>query len=179
LATVRAQLSPDSRRPSLMKRLAVLAVPAAAAVGAIALLPGAGSAQQGDTGQTIKLVESGNGPFKFIDNPPKVTRKRGPSAGDSFIFANKLTDSSGKPAGTLTATCEVTPSVNSLLCTGVFKLVNGTITGTALTTENGRKTTIAITGGTGAYEGARGSVESVARSSKQNAPSDDTIHLLG
>jgi hypothetical protein len=163
-----------------MKRLAVLAVPAAAAAaGAIALLPGAGNAQQGNTGQTIKLVEAGNGKFKFVDNPPKVTKKRGPGAGDSLIFANKLTDASGKAAGTLVASCDVATQPNTLLCTGVWKLANGTLTGTALGTLTGRTTTIAITGGTGAYEGARGSITSVARSNADNAPSDDTIHLLG
>ena len=162
-----------------MKRLAVLCAPAAAAaVGAVVLLPGAGSAQTGG-GQTIKLVESGNGPFKFIDNPPKATRKRGPSSGDELIFANKLTDASGKAAGTLLATCTFTPKAGTLLCDGVFKLASGTITGTALTSENSLTTTIAITGGTGAYEGARGSVTSVDRSNKDNSPADDTIHLLG
>ena len=162
-----------------MKRLAVLSVPAAAAaVGAVILLPGAGSAQTGG-GQTIKLVESGNGAFKFLDNPPKVTRKRGPSAGDELILSSKLTDASGKAAGTLLATCTFTPKAGTLLCDGVFKLASGTITGTALTTESSLTTNIAITGGTGAYEGARGSITSVERSHKDNSPSDDTIHLLG
>ena len=162
-----------------MKRLAVLCAPAAAAaVGAVILLPGAGSAQTGG-GQTIKLVESGNGPFKFIDMPPKVTRKRGPSTGDELIFANKLTDASGKAAGTLMATCTFTPRRGTLLCDGVFKLASGTISGTGISSASSRKTTISITGGTGAYEGARGSVTSVDRTNKQNSPADDTIHLLG
>jgi|tagenome__1003787_1003787.scaffolds.fasta_scaffold20968181_4 hypothetical protein len=162
-----------------MKRLAVLSVPAAAAAaGAIILLPGAGNAQTGG-GQTIKLVESGNGSFKFIDTPPKVTKKHGPSAGDGFMFANKLTDASGKAAGTLIARCNVSTKPSTLLCDGVFKLANGTITGTALTNESSLTSTIAITGGTGAYEGARGSVTSVDRSHKDNSPADDTIHLLG
>ena len=162
-----------------MKRFTFLAAPAVVAgVAAVVLLPGSGNAQ-GTGERTFKLVEAGNGPFKFIDLPPKVSKGHGPGAGDGFIFANKLTDEAGKAAGTVIARCEATPVQGTLYCDGVFKLTDGTITGTGLTTENSRTTRIAITGGTGAYEGARGSITSVDRSSKDNSPSDDTVHILG
>ena len=161
-----------------MKRLAVLSVPAAAAaLGAVILVPGAGSAQTGG-GQTIKLVESGNGSFKFLDNPPKATRKRGPSSGDELIFANRLTDASGKAAGTLLAKCTFTPKPGTLLCEGVFKLASGTITGAALTTESSRTTVIAITGGTGAYRNVRGQMDLKYRN-PAGTEFDFVFHLIG
>ena len=160
-----------------MKRLTALSIPvAAAAVAAIFLLPGAGSAQQSGE-RTFKLVETGKGAsFKFVDVPPRAKRNR-PSPGDGFVFTTPLKDASGASDGTLTAQCTFTPK-NQSVCNGVFRLKNGTITGTTEVNDS-LKTVIAITGGTGAYEGARGSITSIDRSHADNSPADDTVHLLG
>jgi len=161
-----------------MKRLVVLSIPAAAAaVAMIILLPGAGSAQQAGGEQTFKLVEPGKGAaFKFIDIPPRAKRNR-PSPGDGFVFTTPLKDASGASAGTLTAQCTFTPK-NKSICNGIFRLKNGMITGTTESSDS-LTTVIAITGGTGAYEGARGTITSVNRSRADNSPADDTVHILG
>ena len=161
-----------------MKRLAVLCIPAAAAaVAVVVLLPGAGSAQQAGGEQTFKLVEPGKGAaFKFVDIPPRAKRNR-PSSGDGFVFTTPLNDASGARVGTLAAQCTFTP-LNKSICNGIFHLKDGTITGTTELSDS-LTTHIAITGGTGAYEGARGTITSVDRSHADNAPADDTVHLLG
>jgi hypothetical protein len=63
------------------------------------------------------------------------------------------------------------------VCPGTFTLPQGTLVGIAFGLLDGT-TSGAITGGTGAYEGARGSFTSMSRQS-DDAPSDDVVHLLG
>src|SRR4051794_4983702 len=160
-----------------MKRLigaaAVLAVGVSIAVTSIG-----GAQSTGD--RTLTFVEKG-GSFKFIDNPPKATKRhRAPSPGDFFVFETPLYDSTNARAGTLIAHCTVEPGAGQLSdCEGTAKLNDGTLAFSGLTGLNSLKNVIAIVGGTGAYEGARGSVVSIARSHADNAPSDDTVHLLG
>ena len=64
----------------------------------------------------------------------------------------------------------------ALQCTGTFVLPAGTLTESALIHAGGKSVQrIAILGGTGAYEGARGSILSVP---KTQSTSIDTVHLL-
>src|SRR6185437_2458950 len=101
-----------------------------------------------------------------------------PLIGDEFAFTSELQTASGARAGELDATCMVSRGgVNSTgPCYGLFALKGGTIAGMALLNQT-NTTTIAIVGGTGAYEGVTGSVKSVSRG--QNSPyTDDTIHLI-
>src|SRR5205809_169875 len=63
-------------------------------------------------------------------------------------------------------------------CYGTFGLKGGQLAGITTVRGEGRITRIAIVGGTGSYEGARGSVISVTRRSNDRF-SDDTIHLIG
>jgi hypothetical protein len=84
----------------------------------------------------------------------------------------------GQRVGHTYATCTATTggSNPALQCTGTFKLPGGTLIGSALIDTTGdAPQRIAILGGTGAYEGARGSILSVSKS--QNT-SVDTFHLL-
>ena len=142
----------------------------------IAALPASGS-PAGE--QTFKIVEKGAGTFKVIDNPPRNLQKRGPSVGDNAIFSRSLYDESNKKVGELSASCTfVPPGRDTLSCLGSFKLKTGTLYGTATIKGEALRTEIAVIGGTGAYEGARGDVTSVARSHKDNAPNDDTVHLM-
>jgi hypothetical protein len=159
-----------------MKRT-FLAVPALA-VAATVVLTTAGSAQAPGE-RTFKLVEKG-GASKFVDNPPKATRRRGPSAGDSFLFSANLYDAGGAKVGYVAVQCTIMPGPAHAQpnCVGTAKLKDGTITVAGLSGVS-NTTIVSITGGTGAYEGARGSVTSVARSNANNAPADDTVHILG
>jgi hypothetical protein len=58
----------------------------------------------------------------------------------------------------------------------MYALAGGQIAGIALL-SNTNTTHIAVTGGTGVYEGVTGSVTSVSRG--ENSPyTDDTVHLI-
>lgn len=100
--------------------------------------------------------------------------------GDTFALASSLWTTKGKRAGTLRATCTVTTGGRngSSTCYGTLGLKGGQLAAITTVRGEGRITRIAIVGGTGAYEGARGSVVSVSRGS-DSLFSDDTIHLIG
>jgi hypothetical protein len=156
-----------------MKLLAILIVLA----GAAALLAGC----DGSSGRTITLLERG-GQFTNIDNEPKGNRvTRLVSIGDLSAGTVKLTDESGKPAGVLQLVCVATVLGTDLSsryqCTGSVKLADGTIavSATAGLSSKASAKQIAVVGGTGAYEGARGTMTS---SAQPNGPDKDVIHLL-
>jgi len=126
---------------------------------------------------TFRLVEKSVG-FNFIDNPPRQGFRQPPLIGDEFAFTSELMTKSGARAGHLEATCMVTRGGTNASgpCYGVFALAGGDITGIALLNQT-NTTHIAITGGTGVYEGVTGSVTSVSRG--ENSPyTDDTVHLI-
>lgn len=77
------------------------------------------------------------------------------------------------PCSTVIARARVSKA--TLLCHIVVKLSDGTLTAEALTNNSIPTSTGAITGGSGAYIGARGSVVSVLQA---NEDSKDTIMLL-
>jgi hypothetical protein len=129
---------------------------------------------------TFRLVEKGES-FHFVDNPPFGGQDRPPSQGDSLTLTSSLWTTDGKRAGTLRATCTVTEGgsgAGSSTCYGTFGLKGGQLAGITTVRGEGRITRVAIVGGTGSYEGARGSVISVTRRSNDRF-SDDTIHLMG
>jgi hypothetical protein len=160
-----------------MKRM--IAAAAVLAVGVSIAVTSIGGAQTSGE-RTLKFVEKG-GKSKFVDVAPKSTKRHpAPSPGDEFVFASPLYDESGARAGFVDVHCAVGVGVsrNDADCIGTAKLKDGTISVAGLSGDS-RTTVVAITGGTGAYEGARGSITSIARSGANNAPSDDTVHLLG
>src|SRR5262249_29216492 len=130
----------------------------------------------GDEERTFRLVEKSVG-FNFIDNPPRQGVNAPPLSGDQFAITSNLLTKGGAHAGTLEATCTVTRGGENQrgTCFGVFALEGGQLAGIALLT-NSDVTHIAVTGGTGVYEGVSGSVTSV---NKPNTPfADDTVHLI-
>jgi hypothetical protein len=149
---------------------------AVAAIAVAAALAGGSSS----TGRTIRLVERG-GASTSIDNPPKgdrVTHRI--SAGDFSAGTVKLVHESGKPAGALHLVCVATVAGTDLSsrfqCSGTIQLSDGTLALSALSglsSKPGAKR-IAVVGGTGAYEGARGSMTSAARARDEIV---DVIHL--
>ena len=125
---------------------------------------------------TFHLVEKSVG-FNFIDNPPRQGFNAPPLSGDQFAITSNLLTKGGAHAGTLEATCTVTRGGEHQrgTCFGVFALKGGQIAGIALLTTSD-VTHIAVTGGTGVYEGVSGSVTSI---NKPNTPfADDTVHLI-
>src|SRR5438552_1140351 len=138
---------------------------------AVALAASGGKAP---TGTTINLLE---------DEAPSISvpigRHTGVAAGDEGVFTRTLRTMQKKPVGQLNVSCVVTRGgLNPIsICTGVYTLAGGTLVGTTLdrSRQGPNALHIAVTGGTGRYEGARGSILSVGSST---GLANDTIHLL-
>jgi len=148
---------------------------AAAAVVALCGAASAGAAKS--SGITMHLIEKDTG-FNFVDNKPYGPGHTA-SIGDMFAFSASLLTRANKHAGSLVASCIVASGGKhpTYECTGSFSLAGGQLELQTAMRDGTNPTHIAIVGGTGAYEGVRGSVTSVSRG--ENSPySDDTIHLL-
>ncbi|HEV8451693.1 MAG TPA: hypothetical protein VGQ45_09685 [Gaiellales bacterium] len=138
----------------------------AAAIGGVSLARAGGT----NHGRTIRVTEVDTG-GKFIS----ITHTEKGAAGDEFIFSANLRHH-GNKVGTLNAQCTLMLH-GKLQCEGTFKLLGGTITGTALLPNNepdGTTDHIAITGGTGTFRGASGQIDST---SINDNVSRDVIHL--
>jgi hypothetical protein len=160
-----------------MKRLAIILPAAAAATVVLALMSTSGSAQT--PGTTIQLFESEKGAsFGFVDNPPKSKNDRA-SVGDAFAFNSPVLDQARQTRlGNLSVQCTVTrpgkESKAETACSGAVRLADGMITLSTSIKGNPKTVAAAVTGGTGAYNGARGSLTSTT----VEGGSEDTITLL-
>lgn len=165
-----------------MRRIPTLvgaALVAAATASAIAVTTGSAQAP-GD--RTLTLVERSTNTFVLSDVPPLAGKNGNPGNGDGIMFKNTVLDAAGTTKlGRFEARCTFLHATKHVvgseaLCDGFYILGDGTITASA-TVRFGGTTTFAVTGGTGAYEGASGSGTSKDRSA--NSPLSDTvIHLL-
>src|SRR3954466_8535444 len=150
-----------------MHRLISIVVPALAAAIAAAALASADASPKSKTStfRATAVVDSGN----EVDNPPT-----GDSAGDVVVFTQKLyaTPQQKTVIGRDEVYCVRTVPGSGRVCTGIFYLKGGTITITG--PESLKLHSLAITGGTGRFNGARGVV--VLR--PQNGIIDDmTFHV--
>jgi hypothetical protein len=153
--------------------LAVLAAAASAAVvAAVSFAAGGGSTAQV---VTLHLIEKDQS-FHFVDNPPLGGQNSPPSPGDQFVFGSRLLTLAGKRAGALYATCTQASGGNQGVseCFGTFRLAGGDLQAMASIKGEPNVTHIAVLGGTGAYAGMRGTVDSVNVNSNT---SRDTITL--
>lgn len=158
-------------------RFAVLGFGLAAAACALVLVGGASA--RGATTLTFKELTKGS-TFAFVDNAPASKTKGEPaaSAGDVIVFTNPLVDGA-KRIGRVYMHCTVVvaaPSANKagFACEGIVGLGDGTLTVQALLPHAGATVHGVVTGGTGTYANARGTV--VSRPTKTGA--DDTISLV-
>jgi len=160
---------------------AFLVIGVIAVAATIALVLAAAGSSEVSGARTIKLFEAPKGSsFGFVDNAPKTNRKDPrASIGDILAFSNPIFDQSRTHRlGLSSAQCIATRAgrIASAIytCSGTFALNDGTIAVAAL--QRGEPTTqkLAVTGGTGAYDGARGTI--VARMLKSGT--EDTITLL-
>jgi hypothetical protein len=140
-----------------------------AATTAIATAAATGGSAQAPGGRTVTFFEDGSsGTFAFIDNRPHspVPNPDSPKArfslGDQAAFTSRLLDRrGGKPVGQVFATTTIMagsrfPRVTNLIH-AVFALRDGQIViDAAVDQRHPDKVRAAVTGGTGAYEGARG-----------------------
>jgi hypothetical protein len=134
----------------------------------------AGGDSKAQAGTTFKLLED---EARGISVP--IGHHTGLAAGDENVQTRTLRTMQKKPVGQLNISCVATKGgVNwSAICTGVYTLAGGTLVGTTINRPSQGPNTlhIAVTGGTGRYEGARGSVLSVGSGT---GLATDTIHLL-
>ena len=169
-------MTPRKRVVALGILAGVVAISSALAsrhtVAAVALAASGGKAP---TGTTIKLLED---EARSIFVP--IGHHAGLAPGDEAVYTRTLRTMQKKPVGQLNISCVVTKGgLNWIsICTGVYRLVGGTLVGTTIDrgpTQGPSTLHIAVTGGTGRYEGARGSILSVGSST---GLANDTIHLL-
>lgn len=134
-----------------MLRTAVLAVPAAVAVALVATTAGP-LAASGHHGPAPLQLRSQLQDARAVDAPPA-----GASAGDTLVFTERLLDADGRVVGTDAASCVRLFDQRSL-CTGTYVLPRGQLMVQLLQPGPTGVYTQAITGGTGRYAGARGTV---------------------
>lgn len=161
----------------LMRRTPVISAAIVAVLAAGGILAVSGGAQA-PTGQTIQFTERG-GNEKYVDVAPRAKRRFQFGAGDSFLFSNRLFDGANKRVGRLDVRCSITVGGRSArgTCVGVFALPDGDLHAAArLSTAS--ETNGAITGGTRAYAGARGTFKTVDPGEDSNQPTKTTITLL-
>jgi hypothetical protein len=136
--------------------------------------------------RTIDLTQVPKGAsFGFVDNPPKTrfTREGEPrrlSPGDLEVLSIAVADAQGTRVGRLHAYCVVTRrgvvANHEEECTASYRLRDGTIAvSDVFVGSESSSWTASIVGGTGAYEGARGTLTSVGN---KDGSHTDTLRLL-
>jgi hypothetical protein len=170
---------PFIARPiALLRRGPILLVALLAAIAAGVVVLSSASAQAPGRTLTFKELDKGS-TFIHIRNT-KAKSQRSNSMGDVIAFTNPLADASGQRIGKLYAHCTTTVGNRNFLkstitCALVLVLRDGTLTGQANVTPAAAASTGTVTGGTGAYAGARG----VVVSTPTDSGSDDTVTLVG
>ena len=138
-----------------MKRLVLMAVGAAAAGLAIAVL---GASAGGQSTATVHVIE-----HAISDATTTDAGKKGDSAGDILTFANPVFDATDKrKVGSDQGWCVRTVPGKAYECFWTTFLARGQITveGPFYDASN---SVLAITGGTGIYAGARGTMDLKSR----------------
>lgn len=168
---------PVVRRVAL-SRLAVGFV--AVVAGVTALIVGTSASAQSSTTLTFKELNKG-ATFAFVDNAPMSKTNGEPSAslGDVIAFTNPLA-AAGKRIGRLYLHCTVVVAARqankaSYACEGVVAIGAGTLSVQAFLAHAGATVRGTVTGGTGVYSNARGTL--LSQPTKSGA--DDVITLVG
>ena len=116
-----------------------------------------GRAAAGHT-KTLRLHTSASGKGGYFPIETKIKAPSGESAG--FSKTSPIDDSSGAHAGFQDQLCIAGGIKGRADCTLTLSLKRGTVVATGIfTAGGGLGGTLAVTGGTGAYEGARGSYQ--------------------
>jgi hypothetical protein len=181
-SSVGVQSTKEGRMSRRAVRLGALIGPVGAAAVLAAVLAATGSAQAPGE-RTFKLVEA-EGSAAFGDVAPRSDDDRSPrfSGGDQKVFTSRVFDQSGRRVGRGDYHCIAVHGARTFAqvrfqCTGTVTLRDGTIAMSVAYGGNQREedVALAVIGGTGAYEGARGQI------SARNLPSErleSTFHLL-
>jgi hypothetical protein len=155
--------------------------PIAVAAVAAGLLAGqAGHAQSG--GVRTLVLSTKDVSTRIIDLPPRGSGRGGrASQGDEVVSLASVTDASRARLGTRHAVCVVTRAARTIggatfHCSISYALRDGTLFGESIGSVTASEIRTSVTGGTGAYVGARG--DGLARQTSENR-SQDTITLQG
>jgi hypothetical protein len=163
-----------------MKRLALIGS-TAGIVALVVIATAGGQTPQGRTLVLSRLTKQAT--FTFVDNAPKakLTREGEPrrlTPGDREVFSIPVADQRGNRLGRLDGEClTVRPGTHRAheeVCTEAYRLRNGVITVAIALIGEKPKYSAAVTGGTGAYANARGTLRSVTTKSGTT----DTVRLL-
>jgi hypothetical protein len=164
-----------------MRRSALLAVTLLTGVALLTVLVGTGGADHPGS-QTRTFVERNNqGTFQFVDLPPRSRGAGEPSVspGDVVVGGNRLYNASNeRRVGKFFFECRALVGKKRFArvpfrCAGTFELSRGTLHLEALVRFSQDTIRGALTGGTGAFEGASGGVTFDNR----RRTSVDTIHF--
>jgi hypothetical protein len=165
------------------RRLALLLALTGCGAVPLAVIAAAGSASHPGS-QTLRV---GLVPVTehSVDNPPR-SKARGAepsiSAGDEVVVTEQALDESGRRVGTAHVHCVATrgssdPDRATAQCAATLKLRDGDIMG-AFVFRGEEPRTVAVTGGTGAYEAARGSITFARKQIGRRTLDEARIHLL-
>lgn len=161
----------------MSRTLAILAVAATTAGTSAAVLVPAGADSPAPPGERIVRLVEHQGKDHLVDAPPRGGRM---GVGDGAIVTKSLFDTAGARVGALHLVCtQVTGGRDPYVtCTGIADLKGGT-----LTVANGFRFSdtvhlASVTGGTGAYAGARGWLEGKTAPGGDDSVNNDVIHLL-
>jgi hypothetical protein len=178
---VRVVASATDLQGGAMKRLALLAVLAASA--AVAVLASSGSASHPGS-RTLTFIERDRGStFSFVDNVPRTRFSRGEprriSSGDEFVFTTPLVRANGQLAGREYGQCVAVRGSTRFdrvrfQCHATVRFGDGTLALLGIPSFRG-PFSVAITGGTGAYEDAEGSARFAPETRSQ--PATATFHF--
>ena len=144
-------------------------------IGILAAIGAATAGGQGTQARVVKFRElAKGGTYQYVDNPPG-----GVSVGDFAAFSSLLANISGKHIGRIDVQCVITAgsalATAHQTCTGVLTLPGGQVTDAVGIVGAPTNAVIAITGGTGAYAGARGVLTVVGQ---KGGGALDTLKLL-
>ena len=112
-------------------------------------------------------------PFTVIDVPPLQATPGDYKPGDYTVFGDVLTNEAGRRAGTEAGTGTITRVDNSgvqIFYSMAIKLRGGQITASGIGSPDPRKH-LAVTGGTGSFTGASGSIRLVENGDAANTGS--------
>lgn len=142
-------------------KIGLAAIPVVATAAAIAI--GSGAEAQNPTTRTIVLKELDKGSaFKHVRNTRGASRQSN-LTGDILVITHPLADATGKVVGRLHGTCITTVGSRSFekataSCNAVVKLTDGMLYGQFSFKLSDTNVGGVVTGGTGAYANARGTV---------------------
>jgi hypothetical protein len=160
----------------MSRKLIVVSATAAALAAALVILVPAGADSTPSQGERVLHFVERQGRDHFIDNPPHGRM----GVGDQALVTKRWFAEGGGRVGTLHMVCSLVSGGRNpdVYCSGIAQLKGGTLTFAVGFHLDDQLHVASITGGTGAYAGARGWLEGRTAPGGNENVNDDVIHLL-